>query len=68
MTLIRFSSHRASSTARRAGLLAGPCHFSWETKATGGFYPVKAEDVARVLAIKGTSKASQRFTYQECWL
>ena len=66
-TLIRFNSHRAREKAQRAGLLAGPCHFSWGTSSTGGFYPVRAEDLASVLAIKGASKASQRFNYQECW-
>jgi len=66
MTLIRFSSHRARERAEAIHPL-GPCFYSWDTRSTGGFYRFPDSVISRILEIKGASKASQRYEYQECW-
>jgi len=66
MTLVRFNSHRARERAEAIHPL-GPCFYSWGTRSTGGFFRFPDSVISRILEIKGASKASQRYEYQECW-
>ena len=66
--LVRCASHRARDRAMRTVLKEKPMgFFSWQTRCTGGFIAVPEDLLPAVLAIKGCSRASTRFTYQPCW-
>lgn len=77
--LVRCASHRARNKAtltvrrwrliRHGGVLTEEPmgFFSWQTNCTGGFIAVPEDLLLAVLAIKGCSRASSRFTYQPCW-
>lgn len=66
LILIRCGSHRARQKLQSLFPYKLKGWFSWDTACTGGFVRIPASQVEAALAITGCTKASPRFTYNEC--
>jgi hypothetical protein len=66
-TLVRCASHRARQKLFRLLPEEPQGFYSWQTRATGGFYEIPSNRVPDALKITGITKASSKFKYSQCW-
>jgi hypothetical protein len=64
--LIKATSHRARRSMVSALGFKPQCFFSWERNCTGGFYRLSPDQAAKVLDIKGISKAREGDDIHRC--
>ena len=67
LVLIRCGSHRARQRLQSMVPYKLKGYYSWDTACTGGFVMVPTSLLGAALCVTGCTKASPRFTYNECY-